>query len=108
MRWGCCTSPGTAAPPSWSSAHPGAAARRRPGQLPAQIDLPWELVAPRAEDRTWDLLSAGRNWLALLPRLPAGPLPRSPFVGLWPYRGEEAALFFGRGEDVWDLYRFAT
>jgi hypothetical protein len=72
------------------------------------IEFPWELyIRPGAEAvLDWNLPRAARNPLYGLP-LPEAYLlqsPKAPFVGLHYFREEDAAVFFGRGAQIRQLY----
>lgn len=74
---------------------------------------PWELhVRPGAEiAEQWNLPEAARQPLFGLPGLPERylrNLPDSPFRYLKRFTRDDAALFFGRGYQIRDLYRRVT
>ncbi len=68
--------------------------------------LPWHLhVRPGAEiARDWSLPLAAGDPLFGLPALPPLDLPDKPYRNLDWYRREDAPIFFGRGEEIRDLY----
>jgi WD40 repeat protein len=71
-------------------------------------EFPWELyIRPGAEIvKDWNLPGAARNPLFGLP-LPAEAFlrqPVAPFVGLHYFREEDAAIFYGRGVQIRELY----
>lgn len=71
--------------------------------------FPWELFQRRGAETApaWNLPDANQNPLALIP-LPEKyqhmPLPNEPFRFLDRYKKEDAAIFFGRGHAIRDLY----
>ena len=72
---------------------------------------PWDLyVAPGAEERVarWSLPLAARDPLFGLPAPPAMDLPLSPFKHLDWFTREDAEVFFGRGQEIRDLYKAVT
>lgn len=72
---------------------------------------PWDLyVAPGAEERVarWSLPLAARDPLFGLPLPPAMDLPLSPFKHLDWFTREDAEVFFGRGQEIRDLYEAVT
>ena len=74
----------------------------------ARISFPWELyIRSGAEDvRQWNLPRAAKNPLHSLP-LPDKyykKLPPAPFPGLHYFTKESAAIFFGRGVQIRELY----
>lgn len=72
------------------------------------LDFPWELhVRPGSENvKDWNLPAAARNPLfgLDLPGEAYLQLPESPFVGLHYFREDDAAIFFGRGAQIRELY----
>ena len=74
-------------------------------------DSLWELhIRPGAENvNSWNLLSAIGNPLLGLPTIPSlYPLPPHPFRSLERYDRSHAEVFFGRGEEILQLYKFVT
>ena len=74
----------------------------------ARISFPWELyICPGAEVVTeWNLPRSSRNPLFGLP-LPEHyyrNLPPAPFLGLHYFQKQDAAIFFGRGGQIRELY----
>ena len=72
---------------------------------------PWEVyVRPGAEEHAakWSLARAARDPLYGLPSPPQMDLPASPFKHLDWYTHDDAAVFFGRGRAVRDLYETLT
>lgn len=71
--------------------------------------FPWELFQRKGAETApaWNLPDANQNPLALIP-LPEKyqhmPLPNEPFRFLDRYKKEDAAIFFGRGHAIRDLY----
>ncbi|HVF58806.1 MAG TPA: AAA family ATPase [Thermoanaerobaculia bacterium] len=77
----------------------------------AEERWPWDLhVAPGAEERVarWSLPLAARDPLFGLPPPPALDLPSSPFKHLAWFTREDAEVFFGRGQEIRDLYEAVT
>jgi CubicO group peptidase (beta-lactamase class C family) len=68
--------------------------------------LPWNLhIRPGSEIvKEWNIPEAAGNPLFGLPDIPEGPLPDSPYRYFQWFREEDAALFYGRGRDVRQLY----
>ncbi len=72
---------------------------------------PWDVyVRPGAEEHAskWSLALAARDHLYGLPSPPAMELPASPFKHLDWFTREDAAVFFGRGRAIRDLYETLT
>ncbi len=72
---------------------------------------PWELhLAAGAEDHIekWSLPLIARDPLYGLPEPPATDLPASPFKHLRFFTRDDAAVFFGRGREIRDLYDAVT
>lgn len=77
----------------------------------AQGSWPWDLyVAPGAEERVrrCSLPSAAHDPLFGLPPLPALDLPPSPFRHLAAFTRDDAAVFFGRGREIRELFDAVT
>lgn len=75
---------------------------------PRGLGFPWEMyLRPGAESvQDWNLPRAAQNPLFGLP-LPEAyflRLPNAPFVGLHYFREDDAAVFFGRGAQIRELY----
>ncbi|MEL6653703.1 MAG: hypothetical protein AAFQ87_23145, partial [Bacteroidota bacterium] len=71
----------------------------------------WNLhIRPGAEEvQEWTLLKASGNPLLGLPPIPTTyPLPSKPFRSLEWFQREHAEIFFGRGQEIFSLYKFAT
>lgn len=70
--------------------------------------FPWEMVFKKGAEediRAWNLPAAANNPLFGLPPLPEEyPLPDEPYQFLKRYEKEDAAIFFGRGRDLRQLY----
>ncbi len=82
-------------------------------ERPAHTDergFPWEFrLAPGAElDRRWSLPEAAGNPLFGLPSPSVDWLPETPYRGLERFTRDEAAVFFGRGRAIRELYGLAT
>jgi WD40 repeat protein len=71
---------------------------------------PWALhLRPGSEEMTqWNLPALVGNQLFGLPTLPKLDLPNTPYRYLDWYRREDAELFFGRGQDIRELYTRIT
>jgi WD40 repeat protein len=54
--------------------------------------------------RGWSLPKAAKDPLFGLPPLPERNLPRTPYRQLQSFRPEDAEIFFGRGQDIRELY----
>jgi CHAT domain-containing protein len=72
--------------------------------------LPWGLHPRDGAEGVvdWNLPDAADNPLFGLPLLPELDLPESPYRHLNWYRRADAAVFFGRGRDIRDLYERVT
>ncbi|HAS45873.1 MAG TPA: hypothetical protein DCS93_35655 [Microscillaceae bacterium] len=70
----------------------------------------WEIYSLEKEDLDWALIWAKNDPFFGLPDLPPNEyaLPRPPFVSLKYYTENEAAVFFGRGWKVRELYTQLT
>lgn len=70
----------------------------------------WDIYYLEQEDLDWSLVWAKNDPFFGLPDLPANEyaLPRPPFVSLKYYTENEAAVFFGRGWKVRELYTQLT
>jgi WD40 repeat protein len=80
-------------------------------EVVAEDRWPWGLfVAPGAEERLarWSLPLAARDPLFGLPSPQAMDLPLSPFKHLNWFTREDAEVFFGRGQEIRDLYEAVT
>ncbi|HXT21943.1 MAG TPA: CHAT domain-containing protein, partial [Thermoanaerobaculia bacterium] len=72
---------------------------------------PWDLyVTPGAAEQAsrWSLALAAHDPLFGLPALPEMELPPSPYKHLHWFTREDAAVFFGRGREIRDLYETLT
>jgi hypothetical protein len=72
---------------------------------------PWDVyVRPGAEEHAakWSLARAARDPLLGLPSPPQTDLPALPFKHLDWFTREDAAVFFGRGRAIRDLYETLT
>ncbi len=71
--------------------------------------FPWEIYyRPGAEIvKSWNLPGAAKNPLAGLkiPETYYRQLPAQPFIGLNYFRREDAGIFFGRGQAIYQLYQ---
>lgn len=78
---------------------------------PKEKEIPWELHT-NDEDlaASWTLETAVKDPFFALPVLPKHQfkLPRPPFVSLRHYSREYAAVFFGRGNAIRDVYKKLT
>ena len=77
------------------------------GQIPQQF--PWKLyIRPGSETVLhWNLPQEAKNPLISLPEIDREyyyHLPEAPYLGLQTFRKKHAALFFGRGEAIRELY----
>ena len=73
--------------------------------------FPWEMhIRPGSEEvKNWSLPAAANNPTFGLPDIPTNyPLPDTPYLFLKRYEKKDAAIFFGRGHYVRDLYRRLT
>jgi CHAT domain len=71
--------------------------------------LPWELyVSPNGNGLDWNLPDAVKDPLAFIPPLPKAALPESPYRGLAWFTREHAEVFFGRSQDIRNLYNLVT
>lgn len=90
--------------------HPGYYRDRE--AIPEFVSDPlWELhLREGAEEmKSWNLLKASGNPLLGLPGIPAKfSLPVKPFRSLEWFKREHAEIFFGRGEEILELFKFAT
>ncbi len=85
--------------------HLGAAEEEQAGSR----RIPWQLYPPGAADRMgWSLPAAANDPLFGLPELPPLDLPDKPYRYLDWYRREDAAVFFGRGREIRQLYDRVT
>lgn len=71
---------------------------------------PWALYLRKGmeERATWDLPSAANDPLFGLPPLPEMDLPAKPFRDLSWFRRTDAPIFFGRGQQIRQLYTVVT
>lgn len=78
--------------------------------LPEHSRWPWMLYTRDGAEITgqWSLPKAANDPLFGLPALPLTDLPQSPFRHLSWFRREDAALFFGRGHQIRELYSRIT
>ncbi|MEM6801672.1 MAG: CHAT domain-containing protein [Bacteroidota bacterium] len=68
--------------------------------------IPWGLYVQDEKVLRWKI--ARPDPLADLPDIPLNyylKLPREPFINLQPFQKNDAAIFFGRGEEIADLYK---
>lgn len=72
--------------------------------------IPWRLhLRPGAEAVAgWNLPRAACDPLFGLPDLPPSPLPSRPYLYLEQYTARHAAIFFGRGREIRELYDLLT
>jgi hypothetical protein len=70
--------------------------------------FPWEFCAKTELARYWSLADAAGKPDLGLPRLPEGDLPQRPFRHLSWFTAEHAAVFFGRGYQIRNLYQQLT
>ncbi|NUM78266.1 DUF1566 domain-containing protein, partial [candidate division KSB1 bacterium] len=75
--------------------------------------FPWEIIYREGAERVkdWNLPDAAGNPLFGLPEIPAGyfiKLPEQPFIGLEYFKQQHAAIFFGRGAEIRQLYNYLT
>ena len=83
----------------------------RGGLQIASDRFPWEIhFRPGSEEvKNWSLPAASNNPTFGLPDIPANyPLPDEPYLFLKRYEQKDAAIFFGRGNYVRELYRRLT
>lgn len=82
------------------------------GGLKLNVDrFPWEMrFRPGSEEvKNWSLPAASNNPTFGLPKIPENyPLPDDPYLFLRRYEQQDAAIFFGRGNYVRELYRRLT
>lgn len=77
----------------------------------AQSQFPWLwLLKPGAEKiEKWNLAEAAQQPLAFLPDIPTTyKLPDEPYRGLRRFERKHAEIFFGRGNEIWNLYQSIT
>ncbi len=69
-------------------------------------DFPWRILYRDGSEivKDWNLPSATNNPLFGLPKLPFMDLPEEPFLFLRRYEPKHAAIFFGRGRYIRQLY----
>ncbi|MEO8396222.1 MAG: CHAT domain-containing protein, partial [Chloroflexota bacterium] len=79
-------------------------------QKPPESRVPWEIFTRAGADRAceWNLPAAAGNPLYGLPALPESDLPATPYRYLERFTSSDAEVFFGRGEDIRDLYKKLT
>jgi WD40 repeat protein len=66
----------------------------------------WNLYARTTTDRQWSLTKASGNPLFGLPQPQHYDLPRNPFRPLSRFREQDWEIFFGRGQQIRDLYNW--
>jgi Novel STAND NTPase 1/Protein of unknown function (DUF1566)/CHAT domain len=83
------------------------------GQPEGVISFPWDIRyrdgAEKVKD--WNLPDAADNPLFGLPEIPQEyyrKLPEQPFIGLEYFKQQHAAIFFGRGAQIRQLYNYVT
>ncbi len=83
---------------------------QQPGQEHTAQGLPWEMYTrPGATlAAEWSLPAAAGNPLWNLPPLPPLDLPAKPFRDLSWFRRADAPIFFGRGQQIRQLYTLVT
>ena len=81
-----------------------------PRQDHAAAGWPWDMYVQHGAElaKEWNLPQAAGDPLFGLPPLPELDLPASPYRRLEWYTREQAELFFGRGQQIRDLYQRVT
>ncbi|TWT93296.1 nSTAND1 domain-containing NTPase [Stieleria varia] len=82
-----------------------------PTDADSNVDVfPWTMTIAEKHPHVarWNLPAASKNPLLALPPLPRMELPAKPYRYLNWYRKRDAAVFFGRGKEIRDLYKKIT